>query len=224
MSQHEHEFEAAPGLPEPLPPGERLLWQGAPDWKSLAVHAFHLRKVAAYFALMLVVQASVLWGEGSAHLVSSLSVSALLAAIGLGLLAGLAWMTARTALYTLTDRRVVMRIGIVLTVTYNLPLKQLRAAALRPRSRGCADLALQLPAGTRIAWLNLWPHARPWALREPQPMLRSVPQAERVAELLAKAWSASGAAAASSQEVRRVGPSTPAGSGHDETRDVAVAA
>ena len=47
---HEHEFEAAPGLPEPLPAGERILWQGAPDWRALAVHVFHVRKLAAYFA------------------------------------------------------------------------------------------------------------------------------------------------------------------------------
>ena len=33
---HEHEFEAAPGLPEKLPQGERILWQGAPDALALA--------------------------------------------------------------------------------------------------------------------------------------------------------------------------------------------
>ena len=53
---HEHEFEAAPGLPEPLPRGERLLWQGRPDWRQLALHAFHVRKLAFYFAFMLLVQ------------------------------------------------------------------------------------------------------------------------------------------------------------------------
>ena len=49
----EHELEAAPGLPEPLPAGERVLWQGKPDWKRLANEAFHVRQVAVYFALML---------------------------------------------------------------------------------------------------------------------------------------------------------------------------
>ena len=39
----EHEFEAALGLPEPLPRGERLLWQGAPDWRVMAREAMHLR-------------------------------------------------------------------------------------------------------------------------------------------------------------------------------------
>ena len=59
----EHEFEAALGLPEPLPRGERLLWQGAPDWRVLAVAAFHIRKLAIYFAAMLAVQAMYLAGE-----------------------------------------------------------------------------------------------------------------------------------------------------------------
>ena len=54
---HEHEWEAAPGLPSALPMGERVVWQGAPDWQRLAVHAFHVRKIALYFALMLAIQA-----------------------------------------------------------------------------------------------------------------------------------------------------------------------
>ncbi|MEY3475503.1 MAG: hypothetical protein RL087_1961, partial [Pseudomonadota bacterium] len=33
-AHHEHEFEAAPGLPAPLPVGERILWQGAPQWRA----------------------------------------------------------------------------------------------------------------------------------------------------------------------------------------------
>ena len=38
--------EPIPGLPADLPEGERLLWQGSPAWMSLAVRAFHIRKVA----------------------------------------------------------------------------------------------------------------------------------------------------------------------------------
>ena len=49
---HEHEWEAAPGLPSALPAGERVVWQGAPNWRSLAIHAFHVPKVAMYFSLI----------------------------------------------------------------------------------------------------------------------------------------------------------------------------
>ena len=51
--QHEHEFEAAHGLPEQLPAGEKIIWQGSPDWVTLAVKVMHLRTIAIYFAAML---------------------------------------------------------------------------------------------------------------------------------------------------------------------------
>ena len=51
-------FEPIRGLPDHLPKGERLLWQGAPDWRLLAIQAFHVRKVAIYFALIAA------WHEG----------------------------------------------------------------------------------------------------------------------------------------------------------------
>ena len=42
----EHEFEAALGLPEPLPAGETILWQGAPNWIAMAKHVFRLQWLA----------------------------------------------------------------------------------------------------------------------------------------------------------------------------------
>ena len=33
-------FEPVRGLPAELPRGERLIWQGAPDWRLLAIQAF----------------------------------------------------------------------------------------------------------------------------------------------------------------------------------------
>lgn len=187
---HEHEFEAAPGLPEPLPAGERILWQGGPDWQVLAVHAFHLRQLAAYFGAMMAIQAIYLWDAPVATLVSSLITSAVLAGSALGLLALAAWLSARTTLYTLTTRRVVMRIGIVLTITLNLPLRQLRGADLLAHPSGTGDLSLALAGRERIGWLHLWPHARPWQLADPQPTLRCIPNAAAVGERVVAAWQA----------------------------------
>jgi len=48
----EHDNEPIPGLPEPLPADERILWQGRPDWRGLARRAFHAPLVGAYFLLM----------------------------------------------------------------------------------------------------------------------------------------------------------------------------
>ena len=56
---------------------------------------------------------------------------------------------------------------------------------------GSGDLPLTLSGEDRIAWLHLWPHARPFHLAHPEPMLRSVPDAAAVAQLLSQAWSQS---------------------------------
>lgn len=189
-AHHEHEFEAAPGLPEPLPRGERLLWQGSPDFRTLAIHAFHVRKLALYFAAMLGLQWLYLLGEPNAALLRPLLTSAGMAVLALALLTTIAWFSARTTLYTLTDRRIVMRIGIVLTLTFNLPLRQVAGAALKPQADGFGDIALTLAGNDRIAWLNLWPHARPWLLKSPQPSLRCLPEAAAVGARIQQAWSA----------------------------------
>jgi hypothetical protein len=195
VTRREHEFEPQPGLPEALPAGERLLWQGAPAWRRVARHVFHWNKLAFYFALLIAWRVGGQIADGAAGvqaLVGALPAATLFA-LGLALVAGMAWLTARTTAYTLTDRRVVMRVGIVLTVTYNLPLTRIDAAHLRPLGAGRGDIALALKPDVRIAWLHLWPHVRPWRLVRTQPMLRSLPDAERVARLLGDAWAAANA-------------------------------
>jgi Bacterial PH domain len=187
---HEHEFEAAHGLPEPLPKGETILWQGAPDFLTLAVRVFHLKKVAIYFAVLVAARAIFLASSGAdaiSTLVGSL-IPAALALTALTALAILAWLTARTTAYTLTDKRIVMRIGIVLTLTFNLPLKRIKAAGLQLTTKGFGDIPLALSGGDRIGWLNLWPHARAWRIANPEPMLCCVPNAQAVAIALQKAW------------------------------------
>ncbi len=186
----EHELEATPGLPEPLPADERLLWQGRPDWRRLAVEAFHVDAIGLYFGLMVVLQALLSW-RADASLVDNivpLLWSTTLALAALGLLALSAWLSARTTLYTVTSKRVVMRIGIVLTVSFNLPLRWIAAAQFKPGKDGSGDIALELKGSDRIAYLHLWPHARAWYLRKPQPSLRCLPDVAQVGELLQRAW------------------------------------
>jgi len=195
---HEHELEPQHGLPERLPAGERILWQGSPDASMLARSAFHLRTLAVYFALLLALAAGTSWSEGAGLLqaLSALTWPTVLATVALLSVWSLAWLSARTTVYTITNRRVVMRIGIVLTLTFNLPLRQLATAGLRLREAGHGDIVLELAGSDRIAWVHLWPHARPWRLGRPQPMLRAVPDGERVARLLTEAWAQANQAAA----------------------------
>ena len=173
------------GLPGPLPRGERLLWQGAPTTASVFLRVFHARPVLLWFGAWSCIFAA---GAGSpGHAVTVGAAVLLTGAAGLGLLWGLAWLTHRTSVYTVTNRRVVLHTGIALPVTRNLPFAQIETGALHAYSDGSGDIALRLRPGMRIAYLQLWPHARPWHLSRTEPMLRSVPEAESVARLLAQA-------------------------------------
>lgn len=103
------------------------------------------------------------------------------------MIALMARMMARGSVYTITSARVVMRIGAALTVSLNLPLKYIVSADLAMGSDGTGSISLSLKGETRFAYLVLWPHARPWAMRQPQPTLRAIPDAQKVAGILAKA-------------------------------------
>lgn len=176
-------------LPESLPEGEHILWQGAPDWRSLFRRALHGRTLSIYFALLLVLRgANVLWGGGSAKetLVAVLWLAPI-ALFALGVVAAVAWLSARTTWYTLTNRRVIMRIGIVLEITFNFPYTVIEAAGLHLYPNGTGDIPLRFLDGEQIAYVHLWPHARPWHFRRTEPMLRCVPDAARVAGMLARA-------------------------------------
>lgn len=191
-SDHEHDFEPVHGLPEALPAGEHILWQGAPDWQQLAVRAFHVRKLAVYFSLLLALQVAVVLNNGGSLGAAALSLlwPASLALLALGACLLLAYLSARTTAYTITNKRVVMRVGIVLTLAFNLPYSRVVAAGLKQGTQGVGDIALTLGGADRIAWLNLWPHARPWQVAKPQPTLRCVPDAAAVAQLLSTSWAA----------------------------------
>lgn len=188
MRIQEHEFETAPGLPELLPAGERILWQGRPRWTTLAVRAFHLRKLAFYFAILLAVSIGSAFASGGPGNAMSVVLWQLpLTLFALGMTSLLAWLAGHFAIYTITDRRVVMRIGIVLTITFNIPLVRIQSADLRMFGDGSGDVALALAAPDRIAFVQLWPHVRPWRVARPEPMLRAVPDAAKVGDVLARA-------------------------------------
>jgi hypothetical protein len=201
------DFEPQPGLPERLPAGEALLWQGRPDAMVLFRRACHGDLVVAWFALLIGWRFVAGLADGAAPLQALGAAAGLLApaALAIGLLALFARLSARTTVYTLTTRRIVMRVGIVLTVSYNLPLARIDGA----QRRG-SDIALELEPGTRIAWAHLWPHVRPWRLRRPQPMLRGLPDADTAARLLAGAWAAANGGAVRATAGAAARPAAPA--------------
>jgi hypothetical protein len=99
----------------------------------------------------------------------------------------LAWLNSRTTVYTITNKRVVMRFGVAVSKAVNIPFTIIDGAALKAMPNGAGDLALTLKAPNKLAFLHLWPHARPWRMATPQPTLRAVPDASAVATILATA-------------------------------------
>jgi hypothetical protein len=179
----EYDSEPIPGLPGMLPPGEQILWQGAPDARALARSAFHTRLITGYFAaLSAVALGFALSGSGYTGVIMTVA----LGVVGVGLLHALAQASARTTLYTLTNRRIVLRVGIALPKCINLPLGLVGSVDLAPRADGNGDVALTVIGKQRLGYLALWPHARPWKLAAPQPMLRALPEAATVASLIAR--------------------------------------
>jgi Bacterial PH domain len=190
--EHEHEFEPQYGLPETLPADEKLLWQGSPDARAMALRVFHVRKTAVYFSVILALRAvMVLYGGGSiAEAGVALAWLLPLVLFAIGMLWLIAYLSARSTVYTLTDKRVVMRIGIVLTLTFNLPYRSIAAAGVKAGADEIGDITLTLNGKDKIAYVHLWPHARPWRVAQPEPMLRCINEVPHVAALLTQAWSA----------------------------------
>jgi hypothetical protein len=181
------------GLPERLPNGERLLWQGAPDWRRLALHVFHVRGLALYFGAIIAYCLAAALMDGTAPL-DALTSNAKLAGAALvpiGFLTGYAWLVGRSTVYTVTDQRVVMQFGLALPMTINLPFRKIESAAIKQRKDEFGDISLLLNSGDKLAYLVLWPHVRPWRLARSEPMFRAVPDANRVGQLLARALAAS---------------------------------
>ncbi|WP_396594064.1 photosynthetic complex putative assembly protein PuhB [Brevundimonas sp. R86498] len=184
----EHAGEPIRGLPGHLPAGEHILWQGAPDWRTLSRSALKAHWVAVYFG------GQAVWNVGSqmasgAALAPALGIGVLTLAVGavaVGLLVLYAWLNARTTVYTLTNKRFVLRHGVALSKCFNIPYPTIAAAGLKVDAKGVGDIPLGLAKGYKVAYPHLWPHARPWRIVTPEPMMRALPEAATVAEMLSR--------------------------------------
>jgi len=186
---HDHDdfdFEDSPGIPAPLPAGEHVVWQGKPDFREIAKNAFHIRKITVYFALILLIQSVSIYQMGSSSVNASMLMTTMLSAAGLGILALLAYLTSRVTIYTITNKRILIRFGIALQMTVNLPFSQISAADVRVGNNGTGDIPLTMKDSKRISYLVLWPHVRPWNFSRPQPMIRSIANVQKVAGIISE--------------------------------------
>ena len=176
------DFNGIKGLPESPPDGEEVVWQGEPKWGALSTRLFRVRLVLVYFALLAGFTAFISEAAGPeilATFVWQLSLAVLAALI----LSGLAWLYAKTTVYTVTDKRLVLEFGVAFTMSLNIPWDLVESAASKAFSDGTADVVISLQQGNSISYVTLWPFARPWHFLKVQPMLRGV---ENHADLVKK--------------------------------------
>lgn len=176
------------GVAEALPAGERVLWQGSPRRALVARHVLHVRLAGLYFAVT-----AGWWALRTAPAMPAgralplLALQLVLGGLVLALLHGYAAMTARSTVYVVTTRRVVMRVGAVLPVVVNVPLAQVVSAGVHRFRDGSGQIALTLDRSVRASWWLLWPHARLTRLRWPEPLLRGLADPDAVAAALQQA-------------------------------------
>ncbi len=185
----EHDFEAVRGLPGELPPGERILWQGAPRWITLAQEAFHVRAVGGYFGVMFAwrLVSALAAGQSPPQALGAILLVSPIALATLGVLLGLAWLYSRTTVYTITDKRVVIRFGVALPKAFNIPFTVVESASVKVLGGGAGDVALALKAPNKIAFAHLWPNTRPWRLATPEPTLRALRDVRSASDALTTA-------------------------------------
>ena len=168
---------------------DAIVWQGAPSWRVIARDVYHLRFISAYLAFLVVLDALQAWAKAiplGKALHDSVPLAVIIAAV-LANFCGLAWLTARTTRYTITTRRVILAYVIAIPATLSIPWSRIRRIELALDRDGNGDIALGLAADDHMPYLKLWPHARPWRLGHPQPMLRGVARAADVARLATNA-------------------------------------
>ena len=189
MTDHDDfAFEPLPGLPERPPTGEDILWQGRPSVWALAVEAFGLYWIAGYFVALALWRGSTGFSDGGVGMAFAIGLPHLaLGVLVCAVVWVLAYAQAKSAMYTITSSRVVMRIGAALSVSFNLPFSKIANANLDLRKSGTGTIVLETLGETKISYLVAWPHVRPWTLARTQPALRCIPDAARVARVLTDA-------------------------------------
>jgi hypothetical protein len=192
MSQSEFEDEPVRGLPKRLPEGETILWQGSPEAGLAMRRIFHLPWVAGYFAVLVAwkLQRALSEGADLAHAALEAGTLAVIGSVALGLLAAIGWGIARTTIYTLTSKRLIVRFGVALRMSVTVPYTKIDGAAIRRSKDGSGDLSLTLSRSVRVSYLILWPHVRPWRFLYPQPSLRALRNPDVPAGILARAMEA----------------------------------
>lgn len=186
---HDHDdfdFEPITGLPSKLPEDETILWSGTPQKWTLGHRIFSTRWIALAFVVLAIssVFSGIDHGVGAGRI--ALTFATLLfvgvAIIGFAMVFG--WLIAINTVYTITDKRLVVRHGVTMPMSINVPFAKVANAGVKLYPDGSGDLSLALLDGNRVSIYAIWPHNRPWSWQGATPAMRSVPDASRVSQIL----------------------------------------
>ena len=188
MPNDDFAVEPIRGLPEAPPEDEEILWQGRPNWWALSKDSLNIYWIFGYFLLLAIWRYTTLYDvSGPGHALAMAIPFVLLGLAACSILVLIAYIQARCTIYTITTKRVVLRIGAALTITINLPYSKISNATLALRRDGTGNIALKLSQPKQFSFFVLWPHARPGKIANPEPTLRSIANPHEVAKILAEA-------------------------------------
>lgn len=188
IQQDDFQVEPIRGLPEALPRGEEILWQGGPSFWALAREAYGVLWIAAGFAALALwrVIAAFAGAPWEANIALAIAI-VLVGGVVLFVVLIMAWLQAREAVYTLTTSRVVLRFGVFQTRSIQIPYSHIRSADLALRRDGTGSIVLDTMKAGHLSYILTWPHVRPWKSSPIQPAMRCVKDATAVAKILAEA-------------------------------------
>ncbi|MBK1635344.1 photosynthetic complex putative assembly protein PuhB [Rhodovulum adriaticum] len=188
MSHDDFEIEPIKGLPAQLPEGEEILWQGSPNWWALARESLWLDWVALYFVALFVWRTLAAAGDMPlAQAAAGATFFLVMGAVVCLLLIAMALANAKASVYTVTTRRVAMRIGAAVTINLSLPYTRIGNANLHLRKSGIGSIAFEMIGNHKISYILCWPHVRPWRISRTEPALRCIPDAAKVAKIITEA-------------------------------------
>ena len=188
MPHDDFAVEPIKGLPGIPPEGEDILWQGRPNWWALSKDSLNLYWIFAYFMVLALWRFTSLYDlTGTGHAFALASPLIIAGVVTCGILTLFAYIQARCTIYTITTKRVVLRIGAAFSIAINLPYSRLSNATLALRKDGAGTIALELSEPRKFSFFVLWPHSRPWKFTHPEPALRSIDNANEVALILSEA-------------------------------------
>jgi hypothetical protein len=133
----------------------------------------------------------IFYGQSVSVVAISCAFLFVLGALGVGILCLLAYASARSAVYSITSKRILLRHGIAVPLTLNLPFKVIQSADLKVFPDSSGEIAIRTFDDQRVGYMITWPYVRTGRITRTQPSLRALPDAARVAATLASALAAS---------------------------------